>query len=287
MPNIIEELQSDAVDQAVSVSTLLRKVKYVAAKLQLEDTIDWADHELRGYKENVPDYRVIHGQPKAYSPYHGAQPIGGEAEFLQKLSRRPVGQEISAIEDLLNGDKAQGLMMPFSEALSERLLRNNYGWTEAYLDVSRSALVAIVDHVRTTVLDWALELERKGITGEGRSFSPREKEIANREGVSIQNFYGPTSMGNAEGPNSRINVGSVDQSKNKVEADQIFQQVEGAVADSGLDAADKAEILAAVAAMRDGRKSGGFHEAYANFAALAANHATLLAPFLPALGSLL
>lgn len=65
MANIIEELQAEAVDQSTSVSSLLRKVKYVAAKLDLKETTDWADHELKGYSSAVPDYRVIHGKPKS------------------------------------------------------------------------------------------------------------------------------------------------------------------------------------------------------------------------------
>ena len=59
----------------------------------------------------------------------------------------------------------------------------------------RSAIIGILDAVRTRVLDWALELERNGIHGSGVSFSPEEKAIAQH--APIINFYG--DVGNIAG----------------------------------------------------------------------------------------
>ena len=211
----------------------------------------------------------------------------GHRRNYTTLTDATVGQPISGIEDLLTGDHKAAFGMPYSATMTEKLLKDQYGWTEAFLEVPRSALVAIVDHVRTTVLDWALELEQRGIAGDGRSFTQREREAASNASVSIQNFYGQMSTGNAEGANSRINLASMDQSQNTVDAEQIFQRVESAVRESSLDVDEQAAILAAVNAMRDGRSKGGFGGAYAKFAELAANHITVLGPFLAPLAGLI
>lgn len=287
MANIIEELQIEAVDQSTSVTALLRKVKYVAVKLNLDDTVDWADHELRGYENTVPAYRLISGLPKAYSPYHGAQVLSGPSKLLEAMSKRAVGLPISAIEDLLNGRKNTDFKMPFPADITEKLLKGNYGWTEAYLDIPRSNLVAIVDHVRTATLDWALALEKRGIIGEGRSFSEQEKTAASAMGVSIQNFYGQMSTGDASGANSRINLASSDSSTNTVNAEQLFNQVETAIRDLQVEKRDEESLLEALDDMRKGHARGSFSTAYAKFVTLAADHMTVFGPFLPAIAALL
>jgi hypothetical protein len=63
MPSMIEQIQRDAVDDRVPVSTLLRKMKLAAAKLGLGTIEDWVQSELNGYDGPVPEYRMVRGQP--------------------------------------------------------------------------------------------------------------------------------------------------------------------------------------------------------------------------------
>ena len=46
------------------------------------------------------------------------------------------------------------------------------------IKISRSHLVTIIETVRDMSLDWAIEMERKGVLGEGMSFEPTERERA-------------------------------------------------------------------------------------------------------------
>jgi len=46
------------------------------------------------------------------------------------------------------------------------------------IHLNGSQIKAIPEHIKDKVLDWALALEQAGVTGEGLSFSPQEKEIA-------------------------------------------------------------------------------------------------------------
>jgi AbiTii len=69
VPSIIEQIQRDALDRAVSVSDLLRRMKLAATKLGLGAVEDWVEQELNGCKGELPDYRIIHGRPMVQDPY--------------------------------------------------------------------------------------------------------------------------------------------------------------------------------------------------------------------------
>ena len=81
MPGLVEQLQAQALDMSVGVSTLLRKVKVAAVKLKLADTVHWADAELNGYTDPVPPYRMIVGRSMARDHYIGWHAIVGPPEL--------------------------------------------------------------------------------------------------------------------------------------------------------------------------------------------------------------
>ena len=55
MPTLVEKLQIDALDQKVSISDLLRRVKFTATKLGLGSVEDWVEQELNGYQARPPE----------------------------------------------------------------------------------------------------------------------------------------------------------------------------------------------------------------------------------------
>ena len=68
----------------------------------------------------------------------------------------------------------------------------------------------MVEAVRDRLLDWSLELEKRGITGQDMSFDEREKDAAHSQVFNIQNFSGV--LGNVS--HSNVNVydfGSIHQ----------------------------------------------------------------------------
>jgi hypothetical protein len=205
MPSIIEQIQKDALDPAFPVSALLRKVKLAATKLKLPKIEDWVDNELKGYKKEVPEYRRVRGQPKAKNPYVGWIPIGGPKDLIERISTVPIGQPISGIESLLSAKDRGELIFPYPPDIVELLnTGNDVYFAEMGAHFDRSSAVAIVDAVRTLVLEWAMELEKAGITGSEVNFSPDEQARARRLGVSIQigsihSFTGNLGSSNVSG----------------------------------------------------------------------------------------
>ena len=99
-------------------------------------------------------------------------------------------------------------MVTYPHSVSHSIIKSNPGCEDVALFLSQSDAVAIVDHVRNLVLDWALGLEKAGITGEGLAFTPKERQQAAASHVEI----------NIEGPNARLNFGSTDFSSNTTPA---------------------------------------------------------------------
>ena len=212
MSSVIVELQREALDQNVSVSELLRKALVVARKLKLAELKKWIENELNGYKEEVPDYRIVSGQIRGWNPYNGWIPlIFEDPKKADALSKRSCGQSIAEIEDLLRGENST-LHMPYPQHI-QRKLSKGFGYeTEVSLFVGRGAIVRIADAVRNVVLNWALELEEQGILGEGLSFSEKEKEAATSTSQNINNFYGPVHGPQiAQGNQQAIQVSSTFQ----------------------------------------------------------------------------
>src|SRR5260221_5003326 len=203
---LVLEIQRDALDKDVPVTTLLRKVRLAAAKLQLTTVEEWVGHELNGYSGELPPYRRTRGTPTLWNPFHGWQPIGGDAAFLEIASEVQISESIASIESGLKAKPTGGsIYMPYSPkqlgALSNLVGQNV---ARAGVDFSSGTLAHIVDAVRNLVLDWAIELEKKGVVGEGMTFSPNEKKIAATNPVAfhigtITNFAGNIGVGNSAG----------------------------------------------------------------------------------------
>ena len=90
-------------------------------------------------------------------------------------------------------------------------------------------------------------------------------------------------------PQARINLHSSDQSVNvsKHQPDALFQEIRERLAEALVDSPDLENLLDRVSDMEQGLESGNLKTAYKKFVAAAANHMTILAPFLSRLTQLL
>ena len=199
MPSLVEQLQSAALDRNVPGEDLLRLAKVVATKLELDQFLSWIDREMKGYgpDDDVPEYRLLSGVVQAEGPYHGWQTVIFEQnEGAQKLHRELTNHKarlpIGEISDLLSrGGRALGI--PYGTMKVEGVLGEEL--VNAQLEVDRARFAGILDAVRNAVLEWALELEKAGIRGEGLTFSQPEKQRAHEANVTVnisnvENFSG-------------------------------------------------------------------------------------------------
>lgn len=216
MAAIIEQIQRDALDANVRVSDLLRRVKLAAVKLGLGTVEDWVEQELSGYKgaATLPDYRIINGRPMAQHPYRGWELIGGH---IEGISKRHVGQTIASLEELAKTPKGATIHFPFSDAVVAKLNESNgtHGWSAA-LEVDKSAIVSILDRVRTLVLDWALKMEQAGVLGNEFSFDADDKRKAQGATTMINIGTIGSFAGNLGTENTAGNIAVTDLNTNVV-----------------------------------------------------------------------
>jgi len=204
MPGLVLELQADALNRSVAVADLLRKAIAVSKKLRTPLIEGWLDHELKGYPSanDVPEYRRLNGHLRYQDADGRWLPLtyDGDPKFGEIWSASPMPQPISELEALaiVEGN----LIRPYPPKQAE-MIRSTLGLPfQPGLEISKAALSAIVDVVRTRVLNWALELESQGVVGEGMTFSSQEREVAG----PVTNNYFTNNIGSMTG--SQIQQGT-------------------------------------------------------------------------------
>lgn len=145
--------------------------------------------------------------------------------------------------------------------------------------VERKRPNGIVEHY--TVLDAGYHDDFYGIPAHFEMEVRKESSIP-RNPPSLSNNYYLT------GPNSRVNNNSVDMSTNISHAQtaQLFADLRGALGEI-TDVGQREQLLTNVDEMEASQGSPGFLARYQAFIQNAANHMTVIGPFLPALSQLL
>ena len=207
MSGLISEIQQGCLDDSVSIESLLRRVKLAAVKLKLGELETWIDNELNGYRFNeVPEHRIMHGEPAGWNPFHGWLPIQIDNAALSDLLRKaPTAQSIGSLRDLISKEKSGPYHFPVPPGVVTELNKMlNVTTPRVVVQISRGSIIAVLDFVRNKVLDWSLEMEKNGVLGEGYTFNEREIESAKTIMPAIQignieNFAGNIGEGNTSG----------------------------------------------------------------------------------------
>lgn len=181
MPALVPELVNMASDPAVSTGDLLRRALVVARRLDVPELVDWITSELEGYRgKPVPEYRSIKGRPQVFNPYHGYQPlILPTPEWADAISTANVGQSVPELEQLAQSKTA--VRMNFSAQLEHRLMEGMGIPLTPSLGLAAVQIHGIVEKVRSHILKWALDLEGRGVLGEGMTFTQKEKQTVQEQ----------------------------------------------------------------------------------------------------------
>ena len=193
MASLVEDLQKDALNHDVSVTELLQKSLLVATKLKLDEFASWVRRELDGYgEEEVPEYRVLHGSPQVFNPYRGYQPLHYcEVDHAKRFSKMRFNNPVGELEHDLIGAHRSGssaFQVSYSPGVEKMLMDAIQFRLQPSLHINSSQFQRVLDAVRKIILEWSLKLEEDGITGEGMSFTTKEKERAQAVTYNIKNY---------------------------------------------------------------------------------------------------
>lgn len=178
MSALVPELVDMASDPAVSTTDLLRRALVVARRLSVPELADWINSEMNGFSHDapVPGYRVLYGELVAYNDVLGhdipcATPDDRTSEYLRRHSEH---QSTPVLEQLLAGNGK--IVRHFSASIERQLEESMQVPMRPKLVFSKPQVQGIVEVVRNRILEWALDLEGRGIKGEGMSFTSQEKQ---------------------------------------------------------------------------------------------------------------
>ncbi len=208
MSSLVLELQREAMNANVGTATLLRMALVVATKLGLTEMRRWCESELHGYSTGeVPSYRKLTGELKAFNPYRGWIPVmlSGHARLADVLSTTPVALSVGELEDLVKGGDSTTLRVTLPQEVLEKIFGSTREFQMGmipHLFISSAGVRGILEEVRNAILEWSLRLEKDGIRGDDMSFSPKELAAATTATYQINHFTGV--LGNVQADQFQI-----------------------------------------------------------------------------------
>jgi len=206
---VLDDLIAGASAEDRSVSTLLRQVKVLASRLKTLQLAEWVDHELLGYPDpaQLPKYRgpfdaevlgYFSGPSGQVLKNAAIPPVSFPAEYREgMLFKITFPQPIAEIESLSKSKgplevawPADALALANSMILGGQVqIYEGMGILHAWQRVSQSQLMAIIDNVRTRILELALSIEEVAPEAGQKGAAPPD---ADRLQQIIMNVYGGT-----------------------------------------------------------------------------------------------
>jgi hypothetical protein len=171
--SLIREIENAATESKIDISTVLRKAKILAARLQNPEFEIWVDRELNGYDErsSLPPYRIlrveVHGHIRNRSGLHwNDAPIMTSflPEHLKDLGEKSYcNQPIAIIASMAaEADSGNEIRAPWPQELAVKFGAKGYNGFEclgAWQVISPTALVGLVETVRNRILEFVLKIE--------------------------------------------------------------------------------------------------------------------------------
>lgn len=172
--SLLRDIQNAAVDPNMDVATLLRKCKILSVRLANDEFKTWVDRELNGYEriEDLPKYRVL--RTESYGDFSGFFQSGLKnapippsclpEQFRDWATKSYLTQLISAYASLIDRDEERNARENWPADMSASCgdkIYENMTCLSAWKVIPYNALVALVDTIKTRVLNFVLEIEEE------------------------------------------------------------------------------------------------------------------------------
>ena len=200
MKTLITRLREAALDSSVPLADLLRIGLVVASHFGADAFNEWLRQELNGYNKpgDTPTYRELHGKLVAQDLITNRtiplQRPPLDDELLEGISRRSPIEPSPTIEEIFQGRSDGGqFAFEFPTGLEETFFTQFHTMgrpMKLRLVIPWHSVGELLDAVRTTVLEWALQLDKAGVEGKEGSFSSAEKQ----RGQEVTNNYYETHV---------------------------------------------------------------------------------------------
>jgi AbiTii len=214
--SLLREIQNEVSSGQSRLSDILRKCKILAARLDSSEFDEWIELELNGYpKESIlPNYRV-YDKVRSVGVFVGAMGIQFENQVPNSSIPEAIRPDyevnyfrdgISIYEDMLANSTKGEFCGPWPPELVNSIdpIYRGYNLFRAEIRIPRSAFVKVADSVRTSILGFALDIEKQNPdAGEANSKElPIPKEVTQQ--VFNNHFHGSVGTMNMTGDQAQI-----------------------------------------------------------------------------------
>lgn len=214
---ILDDIINEATRDDVPLAALLRKVKVVAARIGAQELRESVDGEIAGYEdeEKLPKYRA---RREVQVLGHWSAPFGREMKvpisslgledgFVDAFFTLAFRQPVAELVQWMQADRDPGLPWPphavqqYNRWVSEGKAS---GWAmftlaEAHTLASRQALAGLMEAIRSSVLDFAVNLQatdpNAGSVGGPTIAAAPVAEIARATHIHIYGTVGNLAVG--------------------------------------------------------------------------------------------
>ena len=226
---IINELVESLSDNEVPLSSVLLRTKILAHRLGEATLKKWLANEMNGYTNaaDIPDYRNISGiilvnATDGFTTRWSNQPVPLghlDRDLSESLTRRKMAQSVAFIEGTSETDE-DSLMMHLPQDICPFLskgLGKGIFVESAHLSITRVQFVAILNKIRSRLLDFILEMSDQFQT---EDISSETNGISKQE--IIKNIFNNALLGD----NATIIIGDHNsQQVNNVKLQNDFEQL--------------------------------------------------------------
>jgi hypothetical protein len=195
MNNILQQIQSDLLDQNAILSNTLRKARVLASQLQSQELSSWVSQELDGYKtdKELPDYRLI--RTRSVGKWtNGAWLVNNrgvrlsdidDEELRKTLTTFQVYDGIRTVEQLAAKLEYHFIFSPeITSHVNYYVKENGYGFAEIELAIASHDFEQILDTIKNRLLDFILKLDK---TWQPNSKPPSNDDLKNLVSMIIYN----------------------------------------------------------------------------------------------------
>lgn len=299
---LIRQIQTDVLDQNISVVSLLQKCKILAAKLEEKESNEWIEKELTGYtntpKDKLPKYRITPVQ----SIGHFVGPFGSEIknfiipayiipeEYKKFLLYLYLTESIASVEELSKADTDIMLERWDTDLVATIIggkVFQGMNCLAAEKQIPKTFFINIIQSVRNQILDFILAIEGK---------VPVSKESSNLIDVKqekLQKAHTATNITiNGTVQNLTTDSGNVTQNAtyHGGQSEDIFEKLCQVISETKYHTEVIKDLLGKIHQMKTAQRTPAFTEIYQRFIGTIADHMqvfSVIAPHLPQLSAFL
>lgn len=197
---LVQELQHDAMDESVSLATVLRRALIVSKKLDAGKMDEWLELELGGYPvgAELPTYRKVLGEVKGIDLDGDMRqmilPPGDTSRFISTMRFHHGAAELANLLEKSNGI----LTFNVPAGIVADLRKHHSDLGSMVVRIMDYGLVGVLNAIRQKVYSWSLTLDH-GIERDGTFRRPQQNSQPTVQNFNFENISN-SQIGASAGP---------------------------------------------------------------------------------------